>query len=391
MNVSAEPTISIICVFNDPQVRSECLDASVARLGTSVQYVPVDNVDHQFASAGAALNHGASMATGEVLVFVHQDVYLHAMGPLLAQARRLGPGGWGMIGAAGITSGGVLVGSMRDRMVLTGVDADEPVEVDSVDEVLFMVRRDLVAEQPLVEVPALAWHGYAVEYGLRLRALGLRTGAANCAVTHNSLTINLDRLDVAHLHLAEVYPTHTPVRTTCGIVGAQPSRLRTLPVIRDHVWRRRWLRESLLARRASRRFSATRTVLADIRLDLDVLAWDEAAPLVVANLDHDGGFVRHAAEPLELHRRDRLVSYHCYPGLAEALARHDVASPESSWLFTNVTLDDLTNLRRREPSPPSSVVLGVHEHQVWLLMGPMARQEPEEWASSRAVPWRVAT
>src|SRR6185437_13789947 len=67
---------------NDPEVRRHCLDRSIERLRPSsleVDYVPVDNVDSAFSSAGAALNHGAALARNDYLVFVHQDVYLHSI------------------------------------------------------------------------------------------------------------------------------------------------------------------------------------------------------------------------------------------------------------------------------------------------------------------------
>ena len=75
--------VSIICVFNDPEVRRACLDRSIAehRDEGTVEYIPIDNVDGSFPTAGAALNHGASLAR-QHLVFVHQDVYLHSLAAL---------------------------------------------------------------------------------------------------------------------------------------------------------------------------------------------------------------------------------------------------------------------------------------------------------------------
>ena len=77
-------SVSIICVFNDPEVRRGCLDRSIAehRDEAAVEYLPIDNVDGSFATAGAALNHGASLASHDYLVFVHQDVYLHSLAAL---------------------------------------------------------------------------------------------------------------------------------------------------------------------------------------------------------------------------------------------------------------------------------------------------------------------
>ena len=103
---------------------------------------------------------------------------------------------------------------MRDRVVLLGETAREPTDVDSLDELLFMVPRRLVQREPVSESPELAWHAYAVEYGLRARSLGLRVCAVDIPLTHNSLTMNLDRLDVAN-------------RRCCGIPSRCLARPRT--------------------------------------------------------------------------------------------------------------------------------------------------------------------
>lgn len=377
--------LSVVCVFNDPEVRRDCLDRSLAAAveDGSVEYLAVDNVDHQFSSAGAALNHAAHRAQGDSVVFVHQDVFLHSIEPLRALGDELRGGAWGMIGGSGITRDGTLIGAMRDRFVVTGASAASPVEVDSVDEVLFMVRRDLVTAHPLSEAPELSWHAYAVEYGLRLRGLGLRTGAADTAITHNSLTTNLAKLELAHHHVAALHPSFAPVITTCGVVGPRPSRLREIPLVRAHAWRLRWLRESRLARRAAQQLAARNTVLADIRIDLDSL--DRSIDrLRVVNLDPDGGLARYATEPVELRRPGRAVVFECYRTLDEALARS--GDTGSSTLWTNLDMDDLATLSAAHLSSPEERVLGIHENEVWLLTGPLSRQTPSAWSSRRAVP-----
>ncbi len=192
--------LSIICVFNDPNVRSRCLDRSIEEHlhEAPVEYLPIDNVDGSFATAGAALNHGASLARHDTLVFVHQDVYLHSLRALEAAARVLAEDDRiGLLGAIGVDASGRLVGRIRDRVVLLGETAREPTDVDSLDELLIMAPRRLVQTEPLSECPELGWHAYAVEYGLRARSLGQRVCVLDIPLTHNSLTANVERLDVA--------------------------------------------------------------------------------------------------------------------------------------------------------------------------------------------------
>lgn len=54
-------------------------------------------------------------------------------------------------------------------MVLLGKSAPRPRVADSLDEMLFLALRRLVLQEPLTESPEMAWHAYAVEYGLRAK------------------------------------------------------------------------------------------------------------------------------------------------------------------------------------------------------------------------------
>ena len=56
--------ISIVCVYNDPEVRKQCLDRSIDAYGGSLEidYIAMDNTGSNYSTAGAALDHGAEMA-----------------------------------------------------------------------------------------------------------------------------------------------------------------------------------------------------------------------------------------------------------------------------------------------------------------------------------------
>ncbi len=378
------PGISVVCVFNDPKVREECLDRSIAANSgaVDVDYVPVDNTGHAFSTAGAALNHGASLARHDVVVFAHQDVYLHSVDRLAAVAAHLAGEQWGVLGANGFSRGAESVGMIRDRVQLIGSDEVVPREVDSLDEVLFMVRRDRVLSHPLTEDPDLAWHAYAVEYGLRMRRLGLGVGAANLAVTHNSLTINLARLDVAHRRVAALYPERLPVQTTCGEVGERSSTWKDAPVIRDHRWRLRWLRSSKRAM-AARQVLDVPVVLGDIRMDVDDL--NTGGRLNVVNLDRVGGFVGDAPGAIQLTRRDTDVVFWAAATVEEVLEVAASLAPSESVLLADLSAGDLPALTGRLPEG-FDWLLGLHDDTTWLLGGPAARDLPDQWFEPRAVP-----
>lgn len=384
---TGDSSVSIVCVYNDPAVRRECLDRSVRAYGrhdADVEYLPVDNVDGRYRSAGAALNHGASLARNDVIVFVHQDVFLHSLAAVVRAAGQLSVGGLGVLGAVGVRRDGRIAGLIRDRAVLLGVPVQQPADVDSVDELLFMVPRSLVLSHPLTESPDLAWHAYAVEYGLRVRRLGLRVGVTDIPLTHNSLTANLARLDVAHAAVAARYPEMLPVRTTCGVITGQTAKSSSGGWLGSQRWRYSWLRESLTVRR-TRRITGAPIVLADIRRDVDKII--ERAPgrrLRIVNCSGEARFMGGDEGLLELTRRNgrMVVDARQVSDIPAALT----ADTPGSWLLlTNVPQEDLGHIGARWPS--NQQVVGFHTGiGFWILLGAAAADIPPHWRSERSVP-----
>jgi len=381
-------SVSIICVFNDPEVRRHCLDRSIEkhRDEATVEYLPVDNVDGSFATAGAALNHGASLATNEYLVFVHQDVYLHSLRALEEAAGVLADNeGIGLLGAFGVASTGELVGRIRDRVILLGEPARKPTDVDSLDELLFMIPRRLFERERLSEADELAWHAYAVEYGLRIRSLGLRVCAVDIPLSHNSLTVNLDRLDVAYRAVAATYPDLLPLRTPGGTLTPRGRARPRTGIMASHRWRYRWLRESAAVHAARRVAGGGACVLRDIRRDIDdVIASQPDSPLLVVNLSREPAFADEIPVPVELMRCGqpiRLTSRRIHD-LADAVV---AASPDTSILLTNLRLSDLRTLAPRLPRSPR--LLGFRkEIGFWMLLGAAAAAAPEQWHSPKSIP-----
>jgi Glycosyltransferase like family len=377
--------VSLICVWNDEAVRASCLDASVrALLATApeTEYLPVDNREQTHTSAGSALNHGVRSARHDYVAFVHQDVHLHSLEALERAAGLLADDpGLGLLGPVGITSTGEVVGRIRDRVLLLGEAASTPVDVDSLDEVLFLARRDSLLADPITEHPDLAWHAYAVELGMRQRAAGLRVAAVDIPLTHNSLTINLARLDHAHAALAGMYPDQVPTRTTCGDITSTTPKSESRPLLANHRWRLRWLRSSLAARRAVGATGGTpHVVLADIRFDVDeVLARTQTPSLRILNVVGDSPEFPDLPGGTRLPRRDAEVV--C--GTIAASALGDARLGDVPTLLTGLGLAELS----RVAMGPDDVI-GVHESLgYWLLMG--VPGVAGTWTSARARPARL--
>ena len=380
--------VSIVCVFNDPVVRAACLDRSIEAGLTSApetEYLPIDNTGNRFASAGAALNEGARRARNDVVVFVHQDVYLHSLGALeRAAARLLADPTVGLVGAVGVSSSGAVSGVVRDRVVMIGQPASPVDGVDSVDEVLFMITRERVLASPLSEQQDLAWHAYAVEYGARVRSRDLRVITADLPLTHNSMTVNLDRLAEAHQRVALLYPELTPMQTTCGVVRTTSDRGPLRTALRRRQGAATWWRDSLAATSLARAAGEpTRgVVLGDVRLAVDdALDLAGATGLDVVNLD--------VAVPGDwsvdaLTRRGRDVAATAAPA-----ATLDDLPPRADDRALLVTGLDEVALARLAPALRATPhLIGVwRDTGAWLLCHPGAARARSLWTTRRSAPF----
>jgi hypothetical protein len=214
--------------------------------------------------------------------------------------------------------------------------------------------------------------------------LGLRVGVTDIPLTHNSLTANLARLDVAHAAVAARYPEMLPVRTTCGTIAAQPARNPPGGWLGSQRWRYSWLRESLTVR-STRRITGAPIVLADIRRDVDKII--ERAPdrrLRIVNCSGKARFAGTDEGPLELTRRNGrvVVDARQISDIPAALA----AGPPGSWfLLTNMPREDLGDICARWPA--NRQVAGFHAAiGFWILLGATAADLPPHWCSKRSVP-----
>lgn len=378
--------VSIVCVYNDVDVRRSCLDRSVeAGLAQApdTEYLPIDNTARRYASAGAALNAGIRQARHAVVVLVHQDVYLHSLPALeRAAASLVDSPDVGLVGAVGITGSGGVAGVVRDRVVMIGEPASST-DVDSVDEVLFMIERDRALAEPLSEDPDLAWHAYAVEYGARVRDQGLRVVATDLPLTHNSMTVNLDRLAEAHARVASLHPGDLPMQTTCGVVREARQRSRWRTVLRRRRGAAAWLRESVLATRLARLTGGrVRDVaLADVRLDIDDALDRVTAPaLQVVNLDAP-------PDPPELWtvdgltRRGRAVAARA-GGADLALAALAGRRGDDALLLTGVDRATMTRLAPALRDAPHLVGVA-RDTGAWVLCHPEAAGLRSMWPARR--------
>jgi hypothetical protein len=185
-----------------------------------------------FSSAGAAYNAALAACTSEIVVFVHQDVYVPvgwtaSLRRSVAYLAQVDPT-WGVLGLYGITKSGELVGHVWSSglNMMLGRSFDRPVSVDSVDELLIVVRKAAGLEFDR-HVPG--FHLYATD--LVQTALNQGFGAyVICApVVHNSRPVPyLDRSYFrSHAYLMRKWHDRLPIHNcTLTISSSRVSYFR---------------------------------------------------------------------------------------------------------------------------------------------------------------------
>jgi glycosyl transferase family 2 len=216
--------ISVVCVYNDLALLERRLLGSLEQQNARHEVVTVDNRGNVFASAAGALNHGAERATGEWVLFAHQDVALLSQ-DWLARAESIlerdSPTGW--VGSAGRDACGELKGFMLDREHLLGGPFQTLDEAQTVDECLLIHRR-LPRGQKYFDEALGGWHAYGVDACCSALRAGLKNYVIPLPIWHDSPSTNISGLTAAHEYVWRKHKTaFQRIHTTCGTL---PDALR---------------------------------------------------------------------------------------------------------------------------------------------------------------------
>lgn len=253
------PLFSIICVSHRPDVLKGWLLPSLASQTASHELIVVDQAVEKHRSCAAALNAGAARAAGQYFLFVHHDVAWDSptfLDELAMWLERLSP--FGIAGVAGSAlkarfpyrtyENAVMEG---DPGRLFGRPLDGPLRVQTVDELLLVVPRDLFRRMPFDVLVCDDWHLYGVDYSLSVARMGLDVWVVPLIVRHRSS----GKINAGYYRsLGKVCRKHRSyVRRICSTVGTWDTRLpdRLHPasralhgLIAGMIWRlTRWIRK----------------------------------------------------------------------------------------------------------------------------------------------------
>ena len=168
--------ISIVCVYNNKQLLSNFLLDSLRSQTVPYELIAIDNTKKEFSSAAQALNYGGRKAGGKYIMFVHQDIrlcsaeWLHDAERMLDFLPNLG-----VAGIAGRREGGDILANLTNGTTPTAAGTPigvEPVTVQTLDECLTIIPREVFNVLQFDEITCDGWHLYAVEYCVSSTLLG---------------------------------------------------------------------------------------------------------------------------------------------------------------------------------------------------------------------------
>ena len=203
---------------NDDALLGHCLLASPgARSASKVL------VERGFPSAAQAYNAASLKAESDIVVFAHQDVYLPAgwddrLGSALEHLHAKDPG-WAVAGVVGIATGlaptGYAYCTGLQRIV--GAPFPEPVEAETLDELLLVVRR---SSRLRFDEQLPGFHLYGTDICLTARTSGMKAYIIPAFCVHN--TAGLDFLPVSfwrsYLYLRRKWRATLPIKTPCTTI-----------------------------------------------------------------------------------------------------------------------------------------------------------------------------
>lgn len=204
-----------VAAVNDDQVLQRNLRASPDIKSGQLYLVECRG----FKSASLAYNHGLASTQEDIVIFVHQDVYmpkgwLTKVDQKISELDQLDPN-WAVLGLFGIKPNGEEVGhiwcSALKRELKSNFDSIQ--EVRSVDELAFLLRRSSNCK---FDINLPDWHLYGTDIILEAYSKGLKSYVADIPVVHNSRPVYslYGGYVKSYLYVMQKWRKYLPVYTT---------------------------------------------------------------------------------------------------------------------------------------------------------------------------------
>ncbi|MBN2286923.1 MAG: hypothetical protein JXQ26_09745 [Tissierellales bacterium] len=142
----------------------------------------------------------------------------------------------GLIGFAGITSNGETFSLMKDSDLFIFNGDFHPVEVDAVDEFLFIIPSKILKKIDIKLIDIKGWHAYAAELSIILRKKNFKTYVFPIYVEHNSVRTNNAGLFRTHQEIYKHYKI--PIKTLVGDINHYSGLKRVKRILNEQYYSR---------------------------------------------------------------------------------------------------------------------------------------------------------
>jgi glycosyltransferase involved in cell wall biosynthesis len=188
--------ISIICVYNDKLKFDSLTKASIKKaadfLSSEFDFdlIYLNNCNYNYESAAKALNHGIKLCTGQIIIFLHQDIeildssiFTQIISFLIDNPRTV-------IGVAGSNHNGKVLSNIQHGNFPTLKRVGEAVQkaslVMTLDECFFATTKDVAKTLSFDHQTCDNWHLYAVDYCLSAATKGIQSFVLPIQLNHYS-------------------------------------------------------------------------------------------------------------------------------------------------------------------------------------------------------------
>ena len=177
-------------MYNNEEILNNYLLKSLKNQITNYELILIDNTQKKFESAAEAFNQEGKKAKGKYIIFTHQDVdlssniFLNNLEIILDSISNLG-----IAGVAGKSKEKIIVSNIKEGIPpkLSGkIQINEPVKVQTLDECLFIIPKNIFDMVQFDEKVCSGWHLYAVDYSLSVNERGLDVYVVPASIYHKS-------------------------------------------------------------------------------------------------------------------------------------------------------------------------------------------------------------
>ena len=167
---------TIVCCYNNKQILDDFLLDSLKDQTKEHQLLLIDNTANEFSSVAKAYNRVLSKIEGECVLFCHQDIHLKDSNLLEKIEEVLASRKNALVGLCGIDKTATVYSNLKYKdndQYITRNRADQIVEVESVDECIFGMSKELLDSVGAFDEDVCDnWHLYATDYSFRVKQKG---------------------------------------------------------------------------------------------------------------------------------------------------------------------------------------------------------------------------